>query len=65
MNLDQSRFPAKPAKFLRRMLDENEGSGKNQFLGDPDWLSEIQHNTISSLFADYYNWSFAFVEHAS
>ena len=28
------------------MLDETEGSGKDQFLGDPDWLSEIQCNTI-------------------
>ena len=27
--------------FLRRMLDENEASGKEQFLGDPDWLSEM------------------------
>ena len=27
-----------PSKFLRRMLDENEGSGKDQFLGDLDWL---------------------------
>ena len=26
------------------MLDENEGSGMDQFLGDPDWLSEIQYN---------------------
>ena len=25
------------------MLDENEGSGKDQFLGDPDWLSEMQY----------------------
>ena len=33
-----------PANFLRRMLDENEGSGKNQFLGDPNWLSEMQYN---------------------
>ena len=31
----------KPAKFLRRMLDENKGSGKDQFLGNPDWLSEM------------------------
>ena len=23
------------------LLDENEGSGKDQFLGDPDWLSEM------------------------
>ena len=30
-----------PANFLRRMLDENEGSGKDQFLGNSDWLSEI------------------------
>ena len=29
------------------MLEENEGSGKDQFLGDPDWLSEMQYNTIS------------------
>ena len=35
------------------MLDENEGSGKDQFLGDPDWLSEMQYNTTSSLFADF------------
>ena len=39
--------------FLQRMLDKNEGSGKDQFLGDPDWLSEMQYNTISPLFADY------------
>ena len=45
-------FP-EPANFLRRMFDENEGSGKDQFLGDPDWLSEKQYNTISPLFADY------------
>ena len=38
-------FP-EPANFLRRMLDENEGSGKDQFLGDPDWLSEMQYNAI-------------------
>ena len=30
------------------MLDGNEGSGKDQFLGDPDWLSEMQYNTIKS-----------------
>ena len=42
-----------PSNFLQRMLDENEGSGKDQFLGDPDWLSEMQYNTISPLFADY------------
>ena len=23
------------------------------FLGDPDWLSEMQYNTISPLFVDY------------
>ena len=45
-------FP-EPANFLRRMLDENEGYVKDQFLGDPDWLSEMQYNTISPLFADY------------
>ena len=44
---------SEPANFLRRMLEENEGSGKDQFLGDPDWLSEIQYNTISPLFADH------------
>ena len=33
-----------PANFLQRMLDENEDSGKDQFFGDPDWLSEIQSN---------------------
>ena len=42
-----------PSNFLRHMLNENEGSGKDQFLGDPDCLSEIQYNTISPLFADY------------
>ena len=26
------------------MLDENEGSAKDQFLGDPDWLSEMQYS---------------------
>ena len=41
-----------PASFLQRMLAENEGSGKDQFLGDPDCLSEMQYNTISPLFAD-------------
>ena len=40
------------------MLDGKEDSGKDQFLGDPDWLSEMQYNTISSLFVDYYNRSF-------
>ena len=41
------------------MLNKNEGSGKeDQFLGDPDWLSEMQYNTISPLFEDYYNRSF-------
>ena len=35
-----------PANFLQRMLDEDEGSAKDQFLGDPDWLSEMQYNTI-------------------
>ena len=45
-------FP-EPTNFLRRMLDENEGSGKDEFLGDPDWLSDMQYNTISPLFADY------------
>ena len=56
-----------PANLLRRMLDENEGSGKDQFLDDPDWLSAMQYNTISPLFADYLNRSFlepfVFVEH--
>ena len=27
--------------FLQRMFDENEGSWKDQFFGDPDWLSEM------------------------
>ena len=45
-------FP-EPANFLRRMLDKNEGSGKDQFLGDPDWLPEMQYNKISPLFVDY------------
>ena len=45
-------FPG-PADFLRHMLDENEGSGKDQFLSDPDWLSEMQYNTMSLLLADY------------
>ena len=45
-------FP-EPANFLQRMLNENEGSGKDQFLGDPYWLSEMQYNTTSPLFADY------------
>ena len=52
-------FP-EPANFLRRMLDENEGSGKDQLLRDPDWLSEMQYNTISPLFADFYNRSPSF-----
>ena len=40
MQINAISFP-EPANFLRRMLDENEGSGKDQFLGDPDWLSEM------------------------
>ena len=56
------------ANFLRRMLDETKGSGKDQFLSDPDWLSEMQYNTISPLFADFQKRSFPepflFVEHA-
>ena len=35
---------AEPANFLQRMLDENKGSGKDQFLGDPEWLFEMQYN---------------------
>ena len=31
----------KPSSLLLRVLDENEGSGKNRFLGDPDWSSEM------------------------
>ena len=42
-DLKKFSFP-EPANFLRRMLDEDEGSGKGQFLGDPDWLSEIQYS---------------------
>ena len=42
-----------PANFLWRMFDENKGSGKEQFLDDPDWLSEMQYDRISPLFADY------------
>ena len=30
-----------PANFLRCMLCENEGSGKDQFLDNPDWSSEM------------------------
>ena len=30
-----------PSNSLQRMLDENEGSGKDQFVSDPDWLSEM------------------------
>ena len=56
-NATSISFP-KPANFLRRMLDENEGSAKDQFLGDPDWLSEMQYNTISPLFANFQNQSF-------
>ena len=48
-----SNLVPKPAYFLQRMLNENEGSGKDQFSGDPDWLSEMHYNTISPLFADY------------
>ena len=29
------------------MLDESEGSEKDQLLGDPDWLSKMQYDTIS------------------
>ena len=39
--------------LVPRSHAENEGSGKDQFLGDPDWFSEMQYNTISPLFADY------------
>ena len=28
---------------------QTKGSGKDKFLGDPDWLSEMQYNTISLL----------------
>ena len=42
-----------PSNFSWCMLDENEVYVKGQFLGDPDWLSEMQYNTISPLFADY------------
>ena len=35
------------------MLDEDEGSGKDQFLGDPDWLSEMQYDTIRSFPISY------------
>ena len=45
-------FP-EPANFLRCMLEKNEGSGKDQFLGDPECLSEMQYNTISPLFTVY------------
>ena len=48
---DTILFP-EPANFLRHMLDKNKGSGKDQFLGDPDWLSEMQYNAIRLLFAD-------------
>ena len=48
-----SNLVPRPANFLQRMLDEKEGSGKDRFFGDPDWLSEMQYNTISPLFADY------------
>ena len=41
-------FP-EPSNFLGRMLNENEGSGKDQFLGDPDWLSEMQYNIKSAI----------------
>ena len=50
-------FPEPAANFLRRMLDENEGSGKDQFLDDPDWLSEMQYKSFPE--------PFVFVEHAS
>ena len=58
-------FP-EPANFLRRMLDENEGSGKDQFLGDPDWLSEMQYNksAICGLLEPVLSRAFTFVEHA-
>ena len=45
----QSR--SQSANFLRRLLDKNEGSGKDQFPGDPDWLSEMQYN--KSAISDY------------
>ena len=38
--VDPISFPG-PSNFLQCMLDENEGSGKDRFLGDPDWLSEM------------------------
>ena len=43
-------FP-EPANFLQLMLDESEGSGKDQFLGD--LIGYLKCNTISPLFADY------------
>ena len=36
-------FP-EPANFLRRMLDETKGSGKDQFLGD--LIGYLKCNTI-------------------
>ena len=30
-----------PESFLLRMLDGYEGPGKDRFLGDPDWSSEM------------------------
>ena len=51
--MHESIYIPEPANFLGRMLDENEGSGRDQFLGDPDWLSEMQYNTVSPLFVDF------------
>ena len=31
------------------MLDENEVSGKDQFLGDSDWLSKMQYTEVRYL----------------
>ena len=54
-NKTKNRRPAislpEPANFLRRMLDENKGSGKDQLKGDSDWLSEMQCNIIRPLLA--------------
>ena len=51
-------FP-EPANFLRRMLDENEGSEKDRFLGYPDWLSEIRYLRTIFRTGPFHN----FVEH--
>ena len=46
-------FP-EPANFLRRMLDENDGSGKDQFLGEKA-LYNVRQNHVSQIALSSYD----------